>query len=66
LSNGEDNTVMPKFGILVARDDYGYFSYTLIIDHKIVKVATPFMTALAAFRAACAEANLRGHLRAGE
>ena len=57
----ERQAVMPRFGVLISRDENMWWSYTLIIDHKIVKVATPFETPEAALRAGLYEANLRGH-----
>lgn len=53
--------MMPEFGILVSRDENMWWTYTLIIHHKIIKVVTPFETPESALRAALHEANLRGH-----
>lgn len=56
---------MPKFGILLAKDEFAFWSYTLVWEHKVVKVATSFATAMVAFRTAMHEANIRGYY-AGE
>ena len=51
---------MPKFAILVSRDDYGFYKYILIIDHVSHANTLKFETPTAAFRAALEEANRRG------
>lgn len=54
---------MPKFGILISQDEYGWWKYSLIINWKIAITSTPYESAPIAFKAACAEANIRGHYK---
>jgi hypothetical protein len=54
---------MPKFGILISQDDYGWWKFTLILNHKPAMTSQPYETAGAAFKAACHEANIRGEYK---
>jgi hypothetical protein len=51
---------MPKFAILVSRDDYGFYKYILIIDHVSHANGNKYDSPTAAFKAALEEANRRG------
>ena len=53
---------MPKFAILISKeDDFGWWKYSLIVEHKIVPNDEKYATAQAAFAAALIQANRRGY-----
>jgi len=52
--------MVPKFAILVTHNEFLWWSYTLVIDHKPVVNEQKYATALAAFNAALNDANRRG------
>jgi len=56
----ESLMAMPKFAILVTHNEFLWWSYMLVIDHKPVVNEEKYATALAAFNAALNDANRRG------
>jgi hypothetical protein len=53
---------MPKFAILVTRDETNWWHYVLVVNYKATHTTGPFETADAAFKAAKNTANVKGLL----
>lgn len=52
---------MPKFAILLTRmDEYLWWTYALVVNHKVVSNSEHYTTPQAAMAAALIEANRRG------
>ena len=55
---------MPKFAILVTRDESDWWHYVLVVNYKATHTTGPFETADSAFKAAKNDANRKGLLPA--
>lgn len=51
---------MPKFAIVISKDEYGYYKYVLVVDHVSHANSQKYGNPRAAFNAALEEANRRG------
>jgi len=51
---------MPRFAIVISKDEYGYYKYVLVVDHVSHANSQKYGNPRAAFNAALEEANRRG------
>lgn len=56
---------MPKFAILITKDEYGWWHYMLVVEHKAIPNGENYPSAQTAFQAALFAANRRGYYNEG-